>query len=156
MADLTLQSIETALILAIQNSETLGSYCRTISGHRGELLEDLEQFPINCPAVFVELEGSSAQRKASRLQEKTVIYAIYVVQQNFRGNEAGRLGEAGSIGTLTMLQDAQDLLIGNDLGLSTETTTLWNFSQLSEDKLLNTRRWSAYRARYQSQYLVHY
>ena len=160
MADHTLLAVQEAFVEAITESASLGAYCRTIASYAGQLeADDLQQRPINTPAVFVELESTTSTPKANRLEEKVGVWNIYCLQENFRGNIQSRTGDGARIGTLTMLNDLQVLLLGNELGLNVTGDTpirFWPLRLLTEEAVVNDARWSLYRARYQTQYQIRF
>lgn len=125
MANLTLITIEDALLATLRESATLGllthgGYCRTIESYGGQFELALDEVIVLYPCIFVALaeETISPLTQGGDADVSPSTWIVLVADRNLRGNAAARRGDVQNPGAYRMMDDARDLLQGHALGLT--------------------------------------
>lgn len=156
MANLTLNQIEDALLNAIKADADLalvanGGYVKTIESYAGQFEQAAETLLLIFPAVFaVFVQDDYEPGTNEETEVEPMLLTVLVADQNLRGNEAARRGQAGSIGTYRMMDDLRDLLQGATLGLA----DLEPLQIRRRAAVVNARDLSVYAVEFQTQFLV--
>ena len=116
--NLNLALIEQALKdeMADQIKNKVWPWVREIKTYGGEFDDDTLSFIKTFPAIWVSFVSSGTPTKISyNKTEYPITFVVLVGAQSVRNEEARRHGAGSDIGTFSMLDLVQRLLIGNDL-----------------------------------------
>ena len=116
--NLNLALIEQALKdeMADQIKNKVWPWVREINTYGGEFDDDLTSVINHFPAIWVSFVSSGTPTKVSyNKTEYPITFVVLVGAQSVRNEEARRHGAGSDIGTFSMLDLVQRLLIGNDL-----------------------------------------
>lgn len=157
MANLTLITIEDALLATLRESTTLGllkhgGYCRTIESYGGQFELALDEVIVLYPCIFVAMaeETISPLTHGGDADVSPSTWIVLVADRNLRGNAAARRGDVQNPGAYQMMDDARDLLQGHALGLT-------GFDPLQLTKrtaLLQQRDLAVYALEFTTQYFL--
>ena len=118
MVNLDLGTVEQALkdVMAKQVQNRTWAWIREIKTYGGEFDDDISTIVNHFPAIWVTFVGSGTPKKISHNKTQyPVTFVVLVGAQSVRNEEARRHGAGSDIGTFSMLNQVQNLLIGNDL-----------------------------------------
>lgn len=116
--NLNLAIIEQAIKdeMADQIKNKVWPWIREIKTYGGEFDDDLTSVINHFPAIWVSFVSSGTPKKTSyNKTEYPITFVVLVGAQSVRNEEARRHGAGSDIGTFSMLDLVQRLLIGNDL-----------------------------------------
>jgi phage gp37-like protein len=157
MANLTLITIEDALLTMLRASATIGllqsgGYCRTIESYGGQFELALDEVIVLYPCVFVAMaeEMISPLTHDGDAVVMPSTWIVLVADRNLRGNAAARRGDVRNPGAYQMMDDARNLLQGSALGL----TNVDPLQLTKRTALLQQRDLAVYALEFTTQYFL--
>lgn len=110
----TIAEIEDAIIEELRSREPRFKVCGSLAHF---LVKEIEDAALLCPAAFVAYEQGSYDHRMNGVQERTMLFNVFVMTRNARGDEASRHGRGGDPGVYGLLDAVRAALTGRDCGL---------------------------------------
>jgi phage gp37-like protein len=110
----TIAEIEAAIVEELRSREPRFRVCGSLAQF---LLKGIEDEATLCPAAFVAYEQGSYDHRMNGVQERTMLFNVFVMTRNARGDEAARHGRGDEKGVYELLEAVRGALTGRDCGL---------------------------------------
>jgi len=110
----TIAEIENAIVEELRSREPRFKICGSLAQF---LLKDIEDAALLFPAAFVAYEQGSYEHRMNGVQDRTMLFNVFVMTRNARGDEAARHGHGDENGVYGLLEAVRAALSGRDCGL---------------------------------------